>query len=341
MGLRVGIAGYGLAGAVFHAPLVDAVDGLEVAGIVTTSAERAEKARAAYPRAAVVPALDALWGEIDVLVVAAPNRAHVPVALAGIERGVAVVVDKPLAVSVGDAERLLAAGGALTVFQNRRWDGDFLTVRRLLEEGTLGRVVRFESRFERFRPEVAAGRWRELGDPAEGGGLLLDLGAHLVDQARELFGDPVAVYAEIGARRAGAQVEDDVFLALEHAGGESSHLWMSSVAALHGPRFRVSGGRAGFACDGLDPQEAQLGAGRRPRDPDYGRGGDGLLVDADGARRVRLERGAYQEFYVRVHDWLAADGSVPVDPADSVAGLRVLEAARRSAATRTVEEVSP
>ena len=338
MGLRVGIAGFGLAGAVFHAPLVDAVDGLDVAGIVTTSSERAEKARAAYPRAAVVPELDALWGEIEVLVVAAPNRAHVPLALEAIERGVAVVVDKPLAISVVDGERLLAAGGALAVFQNRRWDGDFLTVRRLLDDGALGEVVRFESRFERFRPEVAAGRWRELSDPAEGGGLLLDLGAHLVDQARELFGDPVAVYAEVDARRPGARVDDDVFIALEHAGGARSDLWMSSVAPLNGPRFRVSGMAAGFACEGLDPQEPQLAAGRRPRDPDYGVGGDGVLVDAGGERRVRLERGAYQEFYERVRDWLAADGPVPVDPADSLAGLRVLEAARRSAATRTVED---
>src|SRR6185503_8327561 len=136
--LRVGIVGYGLAGAVFHAPLVEAVEGLEVTGIVTGSPDRQERARAAHPRAAVVPSVDALWDEIDVLVVAAPNRAHVPLALAAVERGLAVVVDKPLAVSVDDAERLLAAGGAVTVFQNRRWDGDFLTVRRLIEAGELG-----------------------------------------------------------------------------------------------------------------------------------------------------------------------------------------------------------
>jgi predicted dehydrogenase len=337
--VRVGITGFGLSGEVFHAPLVDAVDGLEVAGIVTRDAARAQRARAAHPHAAVVPELDALWGEIDLLVVAAPNRAHVALALAAIERGVAVVVDKPLAVSVADAERVLGAGGAVTVFQNRRWDGDFLTVRRLVEEGALGDVVRFESRFERFRPEVQGDRWRELPDAAEGGGLLLDLGAHLVDQARELFGDPVRVYAEIDTRRPGAQVEDDVFLALEHLGGVRSHLWMSSLAPLNGPRFRVSGARAGFATAGLDPQEPQLRAGRRPGDPDYGVGGDGVLVDAEGRHGVRLERGAYPEFYVRVRDWLAGDGPVPVDPADSLAGLRVLEAARRSAATHTVEEI--
>jgi predicted dehydrogenase len=337
--IRVGIAGYGLAGAVFHAPLVDAVDGLEVTGIVTSDPERTERARAAFPRAAVVPSLDPLWDEIDLLVVAAPNRAHVELALAGVERGKAVVVDKPIAPTVAGAERLLAGGGAVTVFQNRRWDGDFLTVRRLVEEGALGHVVRFESRFDRFRPDVRPDAWRELPDAAEGGGLLLDLGAHLVDQARELFGDPLRVYAEVDRRRPGAEVDDDTFVALEHAGGVRSHHWMSAVAAVHEPRFRVNGTRAGFVARGLDPQEAQLRAGRRPRDPDYGHGGDGVLADADGERRVRLERGAYQEFYARVVTWLDADGPVPVDPADSLAGLRVLEAARRSAAEHTVEEI--
>jgi scyllo-inositol 2-dehydrogenase (NADP+) len=337
--LRVGIVGFGLAGRVFHAPLIDAVDGLEVAGIVTGDAERAAQARSAYPRAAVVGELDALWGGIDALVVAAPNRAHVPIALAAVERGVAVVVDKPLAVTVADAERLLAAGGAVTVFQNRRWDGDFLTVDKLIADGALGEVVRFESRFERFRAEVQGERWREAADAAEGGGLLLDLGTHLVDQARELFGQPVRVYAELDARRPGAHVEDDVFLALEHPGGTRSHLWMSSLAPLHGPRFRVSGARAGFATEGLDPQEPQLAAGRRPGDPDYGVGGDGVLVDDAGRHAMRLERGRYQEFYVRVRDWLAADGPPPVDPADSLDALRVLEAARRSARSHDVEEV--
>jgi predicted dehydrogenase len=338
--LRAGIVGFGLAGAVFHAPLIDAVEGLEVTGIVTRDPERQTKARSMYPHAAVVPELDALWGEIELLVVAAPNRAHVPLALAAIERGVAVVVDKPLAVTVADAERLASAGGAVTVFQNRRWDGDFLTVRRLVEDGTLGDVVRFESRFERFRPEVASDRWREAADAAEGGGLLLDLGAHLVDQARELFGQPVRVYAEVDARRPGAQVDDDVFLALEHPGGTRSQLWMSSVAPLHGTRFRVSGSKAGFATAGLDPQEPQLAAGRRPGDPDYGVGGDGVLVDEDGQHGTRLERGRYQEFYVRVRDWLAGDGPVPVDPGDSLDALRVLEAARRSARNHTVEELA-
>jgi predicted dehydrogenase len=323
--IRAGIAGYGLAGEVFHAPLVASVEGLSVAGIVTTNAERAERARGAYPDAAVVGSVDELWDRIDVLVVATPNRAHVELALAGIERGVAVVVDKPLASSAADAERLLAAGGRVTVFQNRRWDGDFLTLRRVL--GELGPVVRMESRFERFRPEVRANAWRELPDAVEGGGLLLDLGAHLVDQARVLFGHPRRVYAEVRTVRPGAQVDDDVFVALEHDAGVVSHLWMSAAQPLFGPRFRVAGLRAGFACDGLDPQEPQLADGVRPGDPAYG-------------VRPPLERGRYEDFYAGVVAWLRDGAPPPVDPADSLAGLRILEAARRSSETKTVEELS-
>ncbi|MFL5841575.1 MAG: Gfo/Idh/MocA family oxidoreductase, partial [Thermoleophilaceae bacterium] len=246
MGLRAGIAGYGLAGAVFHAPLIEATDGIDVAAVMTRSPERAEHARAAHSGVRVVAELDALLEDIDLLVVATPNSTHVPFALAGVERGLPVVVDKPMAVTAADARRLLDSGGRVTVFHNRRWDGDFLTVKRLIAEGALGTVTRFESRFERFRPEVNEAAWREHGGAAEGGGLLLDLGPHLVDQAVELFGPPVAVYAEVDRRRPGAQVEDDVFVALEHEGGERSHLWMSAVAPLHGPRFRVSGLKAGF-----------------------------------------------------------------------------------------------
>ncbi|HEY1595119.1 MAG TPA: Gfo/Idh/MocA family oxidoreductase, partial [Thermoleophilaceae bacterium] len=165
-GLRAGIVGFGLAGEVFHAPLIDAVDGIDVACVVTTDPERQARVRAAYPNANVVPDVEQLWDAVDVLVIATPNRAHVPLGLAAVERGMPVVVDKPLAPSADDGERLVeaaeAAGAKLTVFQNRRLDGDFLTLRALLERGELGTVTRFESRFERFRPQVGDG-WRELG----------------------------------------------------------------------------------------------------------------------------------------------------------------------------------
>jgi predicted dehydrogenase len=328
--LRAGVVGFGLAGEVFHAPLIDSVEGIEVTGVVTRNPERAARAAAAYPRASVVADVAELWGGVDVLVVAASNSAHVPLALEAIERGVPVVVDKPLAVSAADAQRVVdaaaAAGVGLTVFQNRRWDGDFLTLTKVLPD--LGAVTRFESRFDRFRTVVKEGAWRELGDSAEGGGLLLDLGAHLVDQARELFGPPVRLYAELEVRRPGAQVEDDVFIALEHAGGERSHLWMSAVAPLHDARFRVNGMRAGFATDGLDPQEAQLAEGMRPGDEHYG-----------VAPQAWVERGAYERFYEGVVAWLRDGAPPPVDPRDSVAVLHLLDAARASAASHSVIEL--
>jgi len=330
--VRVGIAGFGLAGRVFHAPLVAAVDGLELSAVMTRSPQRAEEARAAHPGVRIAGDLGALLDGIDVLVVATPNSSHVDIALAGLDRGLAVVVDKPVAPYADAARRLVDAGGRLTVFQNRRWDGDFLTARRLLREGVLGEPLRLESRFEKFSPQVDPARWREQPDAAEGGGVLLDLGAHLVDQAVQLFGEPVAVYAELHRRRPGARVEDDVFIALEHAGAVRSHLWMGKAAPLAGPRLRLSGLAGGFACDGLDPQEDQLGAGMRPGDPGYGEAPAGRLGDEP----LPLERGRYEDFYAGVRDWAAGDAPPPVDPADSVRVLEILEAARRSAGERAV-----
>jgi predicted dehydrogenase len=332
--MRVGIAGYGLAGEVFHAPLIEAVDDLSIAGIVTRNPERAARAQAAHPDAAVVGHVDELWDRIDVLVVATSNDAHVPLSLQAIEHGVAVVVDKPLAVNADDAQRVVDAGGRLTVFQNRRWDGDFLTLKRMLPR--LGEVTRFESRFERFRPQVSGDAWREDSREEVGGGLLLDLGPHLVDQARELFGPPLRVYAEMNVRRSGAKVDDDTFVALEHPGGVRSHLWMSVTAPLQGPRFAVQGSSAGFSTTGLDPQEPQLAEGMRPGDEGYGVGNAGLLSDGE---RVPLEPGAYQRFYEAVPAWIRGEAPPPVDPRDSLAVLRVLDAARESAAQNSVIEL--
>jgi len=209
----VAIIGYGLAGSVFHAPLISATPGMAVAAVVTGNPARQEQVSADVPDAAVLADSDEIWEraeDFDLVVVAAPNRAHAPLATASMRAGIPVAVDKPLATSVDDARRLASlsqeTGVLLSVFHNRRWDNDFLTVRRLLAEGQLGRVLRFESRFERYRPEVAE-RWRESPAREDGGGLLYDLGSHLIDQALVLFGAPSHVYAEVECRRAGAEVD--------------------------------------------------------------------------------------------------------------------------------------
>jgi predicted dehydrogenase len=278
-----------------------------------------------------------VWGradEFDAVVVAAPNRAHVALTAAAFEAGLPVVVDKPLATNATDARMLVERAAErdllLTVFQNRRWDGDFLTLRRLLVEGALGTVVRMESRFDRWRPQVEE-RWRESADPADGGGLLLDLGSHLVDQALLLFGPVGGLHSELGRRRPGAQVEDDVFLALEHESGVHSHLSMTLVAAQEAPRFRVLGTEAAYVKHGVDVQEEALREGRTPDAPDWGIEPEerwGLLGSDADARPVPTERGSYLQFYERLAAALREGKPPPVDPADAVAVLELLDRAR-------------
>jgi predicted dehydrogenase len=337
---RVAVLGYGLAGRFFHAPFIAATPGLELAVIVTGDEERRAQALGDYPAVTVFDAPEEVWShaaELDLVVVATPNRVHVPLALMALEAGLAVVVDKPLAPTADEGRRLVEAarerGLMLTVFQNRRWDGDFLTVKRLLADDALGKVHRFESRFERWRPELS-GTWRERAE--EAGGLLFDLGSHLVDQALQLFGSVDSVYAEVDVRRPGAEIDDDVFLALEHASGVRSHLWMSALAGQLGPRFRVLGDRAAFVKHGLDIQEEALRAGRKPNEPGWGEeppeGWGRLGVDGD-LREVQTEPGNYRAFYEGVAASLGG-APPPVDPADAVTVLELLEGA--GAASRSL-----
>jgi predicted dehydrogenase len=347
--IRVGLVGFGLGGAVFHAPLIETTAGLSLVSIVTSDPERVSRARARYASARVLPDVGSLFAsgsELDLVVVATPNRVHVPIALSAIEAGLHVVIDKPIAPSADGARRLADAaaerGVLLTVFQNRRLDGDFLTVRRLIDEGALGRVTRFESRFERWRPTVEPG-WRELADPEEGGGMLLDLGSHLVDQAIQLFGPPTHVYGEVHIRRPGAEIDDDAFVALTHAGGVRSHLWMGLVAGALGPRFRVLGLGGAFEKHGLDPQEDQLAGGMVPEDAQYGVEPPerwGSIVRGPEAEPVPTERGDYPRFYADVAAAIQAGTAPPVAVEEAILALDVLEAARRSATSGTVAELS-
>jgi predicted dehydrogenase len=257
-----------------------------------------------------------------------------------------VVVDKPLAPRATEARALVEhaarAGLLLTVFQNRRWDGDFLTVQGLIREGLVGQVTRFESRFERWRPEIRPGAWRERPAPDEAGGLLFDLGSHLIDQAAVLFGRPLAVFAELNRRRVGAEVDDDAFVALTHADGVRAHLWMSSVAAIQGPRFRVLGSAGAYEKYGLDPQEAALSAGERPGDAAWGTEPPedwGTLKVGDDTRALETVPGNYPAFYEQVAEAIRTSGAPPVDPMDAAGVLEIIEAARRSAESGTA--VSP
>jgi predicted dehydrogenase len=322
------------------------VPGLSLASIVTANPQRAEQARSAHPGAEVLPSAEALFAAAeshDLVVVAAPNREHVQLGLAAVEAGLHLVVDKPLAASVADAERLAdavaARGVVASVFHNRRWDGDFLTLGRLVSDGSLGDLVRLESRFDRWRPELDADRWREAAAPDDAGGLLFDLGPHLIDQALELLGPARSVYAEVRALRPGAQVDDDGFMALEHASGVRSQLWATVLAAQPGPRLRALGTRAAYVKWGLDVQEEQLRAGARPGDPGFGeepREARGLLGTEDDAQPVQTERGRYVEFYERMEKAIRSGEAPPVPLAAGLATLRVIEAAQASDTRRDV-----
>jgi predicted dehydrogenase len=344
--LKGAIIGYGRAGATFHAPLIRSSPGLAVATVVTRDSGRREQARRDNPDARVVPSPEDLWQraeEHDFVVVAAPNDAHASLANGALDAGLAVVVvDKPLAPTAAEAASLVEhaqrRGAMLTVFQNRRWDSDQLTLRKLISEGELGDVLRHESRFERWRPELRADAWRESAGPGEGGGVLLDLGSHLVDQVLQLYGPATHVYAEVENRR-GAAGDDDAFLALRHRSG-TSHLWMSAVTAAAGPRLRVLGTRGAYVVEGLDGQEDALRSGRRPDvsgtwgiEPESGWG---RLVRGDESAAVPSERGAWPAFYLALERSLREGGPPPVDPRDAVATLEVLDAARRSADERDV-----
>ena len=345
--IRVALIGYGLAGSVFHAPLIHATSGLELSHIVTSSQQRSAAARQRYPDAAVVSSVaDVFTADVDAIVVATPNdRLHAPLALRALENGLGVVIDKPMAVDSQQAEAVV----------RRAQETEFLLYR--VPEPPLGRGLPDRRATDRRRlagrrssPGVAVrtvatgrrcqNRWRESADPALAGGLLFDLGSHLVDQAMQpAWAGGLGVYAEVSARRAGAVIDDDVFVALEHGEGVRSHLWMSVLAAIGGPRMRLLGLRAAFEKFGLDVQEQALSEGARPGGPAWGREPPerwGRLSTGEDERAVETEPGAYEEFYRGVAASLRGDAPPPVDPSDSVMGLEIIEAAQESARTRRV-----
>ena len=347
--LRVGLIGYSLGGAVFHAPLIAVTPGLRLTAIVTSDPTRRAQAQRDHPQARVVDSADWLWknaGELDLIVIATPNRTHVPLALEAVASGLHVVVDKPVAATAEDVRRLADAArrsGLLAVpYHNRRWDGDFRTVRQMLRDGILGRVMRFESRFERWRPVPRPG-WRERADPAEAGGILYDLGSHVIDQALALFGPVIQVYAEVERRRTGVEVDDDAFVALTHSSGVHSHLWVSAMVAEQGPRLRVLGTSGSYTKLGMDVQEIALREGRRPDEAGWGDDPPerwGTFHDGTSPRRVRTEPGAYHEFYAEVESAIRAGGVAPVPIEDAIAGVAIIEAARASSAESRVVAIA-
>lgn len=331
--IRAAVIGYGLGGMAFHAPLIDGVPALELAAIATS---RVDQVRERYSEVPVTTA-EAVIADpsIDLVAISTPNDSHFPLARAALEAGKHVVIDKPFAITVEDGEALIALadtrGLVLSAFHNRRWDGDFLTVRALIESQRLGDIRLAELRWDRFRPEVTT-LWRDR--PEAGAGMLADLGPHLIDQALVLFGMPEALTADIAVQRDDART-DDYFELTFHYGQRRVILAASRLIAARRPRFALHGTQAGFIKNGLDPQEPWMRAGGSASAPEFGvedPANHGTLWHADGSSETIVsERGDYKRYYAGIADAISGKGSVPVDAADAVTGLKLIDVARQSA----------
>jgi predicted dehydrogenase len=338
--IAAGLIGFGVAGRSFHAPVIRAVPGLRLKTVVQRSAGTA---RQVYPEVAVVRDLDALLNDLEIrlVVVATPNACHYEQARRCLLAGRHVVVDKPFTTTSAEAFELIrlavSKGLTLSVYQNRRFDGDFRTLERLIASGELGRVVRLESRYDRYRPGLRPGAWRERKDePASG--ILFDLGPHLIDQALALFGTPQAVAADIRVERDGAQVDDAFDVTLLYPGLRVC-LGGSMLACAPGPRYTVHGTLGSYTKHGMDPQEAPLRAGMAPQGDNWGEEPESqwgtLTTMVDGrpvSRRVPTERGDYRLFYANVRDAIQGTAPLIVTAQHAAKVVRVIELARESSA---------
>ena len=336
--LNVALVGYGFAGRVFHAPLIQATPGLRLHTVVSGDAGRVLTDQADVR---VVAEAQAAFADpaIDLVVIAAPNAVHAPLALAALAQGKHVVVDKPFTLDLQQARDVIAAaaraGRVVSVFQNRRWDADFLTLRALLDAGTLGEVAEFHSHFDRHRPQVAD-RWRERDQP--GAGLWYDLGPHLLDQALQLFGMPEAVFADLGRQRQDAHA-DDYFNVLLRYPRLRVVLHGGSLVPAHGLRFAVHGSGGSYLKHGMDTQEDTLRRGAIPGGPGWGEDphpGELHVTSPEGVTvsNAAGSAGNYLRYYQAMHAAITTGERPPVTAHEALQVMALLDAARESASQR-------
>jgi scyllo-inositol 2-dehydrogenase (NADP+) len=336
--IRVGLVGFGMAGRVFHAPLISSVEGLELAAVVERSKNNAAER---YPGITTYRTVEELLADpsIKLVVVATPNSTHFRIAMQALEAAKSVVVDKPVALNSDEIVQLAGLAGGIGLqffpFHNRRFDNDFLTIQKLIHEHTLGRLVQFESTFDRWRPGLSTRVWKEELDE---GGILYDLGTHIVDQALALFGQPASVGAEVRRERDGEGSNDAITIRLHYLTGFSVTLGANCLSSLARPRFHLRGTRGNFWKWGLDPQEDALNAITKITDGNWGqepadRWGT-LSVEADGKLETRPEpsaTGDYRLFYAGVRDVLLGKGTAPpITPTEAWRVARILEMAKQS-----------
>jgi predicted dehydrogenase len=338
--IDVGLVGFGFAGRTFHAPVISAVEGLRLAAIVQRKGTEAQQA---YPGAQIVRSVDELLSleSVRVVVIATPNTSHFPIAKQCLLAGRDVVVDKPFTPTCKEAAELVALarqnGRIISVYQNRRWDGDFQTLQRLVSEGNFGQVVLFESHFDRFRPHLKENAWRESSEP--GSGLLFDLGPHLIDQAMLLFGEPSAVSGDVRIEREGAVV-DDAFDVVLHYPDKRALLRAGVLVSTQTPRFVVQGTKGGYLKYGLDPQEDALKRGETPQGEYWGyeapeRWGTLFTLQGDAfvTEKLATAPGDYRRYYENVRDAVLGKSELAVTPAQALRVMRALELAAESSRT--------
>jgi predicted dehydrogenase len=338
--LRTGLIGFGYAGRTFHAPLVGATPGLELAFVASSDAAKVRASLGSGP--AVFSSPEALIAEpsLDLVVIASPNATHFALASRALAAGKHVVVDKPFTATLDEAVQLARLarekGLLLSVFHNRRWDSTTRTVDRLLASGMLGTIRTAGMHYDRFRPHPQD-RWKE--NAAAGGGLWMDLAPHLLDEALHYFGQPLAIQADLPCLRPGAAADDSFHARLRYPDGLRVDLHASMLGALPRPRIVLQGTRGSYMKQALDPQEAMLKAGGQPGSAEWGVDTDcGLAVVEDGGElrtiAIPTEPGAYQEYYRQVADAIRGAGTNPVPPEEAVAVMRLLDAGRESHARR-------
>ena len=340
--IDVGLIGFGVAGRAFHAQVIRATPGLRLAAIVQRHGnEAAEK----YPDVRVVRSVEELLDirEIRLVVIATPNETHAPIARQCLEAGRDVVVDKPFATTLKEAEGLVElaqkCGRLITVYQNRRYDGDFQALRQIVADGTLGRIVRFETNYDRFRPDLKPGAWRERVGP--GSGIFFDIAPHLIDHALVLFGLAEAVTADIRMERTVAVVDDSFDVMLHYPGGMRAVLRSTMLAVAPRPRFVLHGTRGSFFKQSFDPQEINLRRGYIPESGPWGGEpeedwGVRTTVENDVVtkRSVPSATSDYRDYYANVRDAILGRATLAVTPEYALEVMRVLEMAQESSRTR-------
>jgi scyllo-inositol 2-dehydrogenase (NADP+) len=339
--INVGLVGFGFAGRVFHAPIISAVAGLKLCAILERSGN---DAALCYPEAQIVQSMDELLAidEIKLVVIATPNTSHYPLAKQCLLAGRDVVVDKPFTTTYAEAADLVnlarTRGRLLTVYQNLRSNGDFRTIRRLVDSGSLGRIVLYEAHFDRYRLQIRPDAWRERAQP--GSGVFFDLGVHLMDQAMVLFGLPEAITADIRIERAGAVV-DDAFDVTMHYPRNRVLVRASMIALAPDIRYIVRGESGAFIKCGIDPQEAALKRGEFPRDETWGREAPdkwGTLYTPEGnsihTEPITTIPGDYRLFYANVREAILGKAQIDVTHEQMLNVMYALESARESSGRR-------